>query len=103
VQVLEAQFPDVLGADQSATLAARAGLVIQDNPPILSQPLAWTVTATGGSISGPASGATNSQGGFAAAITRAGSAALALGAEAAFLLDGLELYSTQWSKEVGLP
>jgi hypothetical protein len=103
VHILEAQFPDVLGADQSATLSVKAGLAIQDNPPIFSQTLVWTITATGGNLSGPASGVTNSQGGFAAAIARSGSAALAVGASAAFLLDTVELYSTQWSKEVGLP
>jgi hypothetical protein len=103
VEILEAHFPETLGPDQTAMLSVKAGLRIQDNPPILNEPLAWEVTADGGTISGPGSGLTNDLGGFAVTITRSGQATLHLTAKVSFVLDGMSLYEAQWSQEVGLP
>jgi hypothetical protein len=103
VEILEAQFPEALGPDQTATLAVKAGLRIKDNPPILSEPLAWEIQAQGGSITGPGNGLTNSLGSFAAAVTRSGDALLRITVKASFVLDEVAIYRAEWSREVGLP
>ena len=102
VEILEAQFPQTLGPDQSATLAFKAGLRIKDNPPILNEPLAWKIQAEGGSVTGPGNGITNSSGSFAMVVTRSSDAALRITAKVDFMLDGVTLYSAERSQEVGL-
>jgi hypothetical protein len=103
VEVLDATLPAALGAEASATLSYKAGLRIADNPPIVTEPLQWQITADGGAIAGPATGQVSIVGGFAAAVTRAGVGDFALHVTVTFKWENAPLYSAERNDVIPLP